>query len=185
MVSDKDFLKRIDIKKILILAVLFILIAAICPEFARFILFLALLGLFIYLAGKSFPEIIESLKKKTVNTAVKSLRKYLSHDIVEVKPLLVEVGKGETIVKIGDSWVRLFEVDDELPEGVERFLEKDDHVAIVRSGKVTYILVRGEDIEEVDDKSRLVEKLLERNGISFRLLSSEKALNTILHLFRM
>ncbi|NPA23715.1 MAG: hypothetical protein GXO23_05430 [Crenarchaeota archaeon] len=183
--NDKDILRKIDIKKILILTVLFILVSAIAPAFARFILFLALLGLFLYLAGKDFPELLNLIKRKTVNATVKTIRKYLTHDVVEVKPLLVEVGKGETVVKIGDSWVRLFEIEDELPESVERFLERDDHVVIVRSGGLTYILVRGDDIEEVDDKSRLVEKLLEKHGLSFRLLSSEKALNIILKLFRM
>ncbi|NPB00137.1 MAG: hypothetical protein GXO10_02065 [Crenarchaeota archaeon] len=180
-----SILRKIDPKKLLILSILFILILAICPSFARFILFLALLGLFIYIAGRDFPDIVELFKRKTLNATVKAVKRYIAHDVVEVKPILVEVGRGETIVKIGDSWVRLFEIEDELPENVVRLLEKDDHVIIIRSGNSTYVLVRGEDIEEVDDKARLIEKLLEKHGVSFRLLSSEKALNMILTLFRM
>ncbi len=177
--------KRIDPKKLLILSILFILILAICPSFARFILFLALLGLFLYLLSKDLPDLLDLVKRRTISATAKAIRRYLTHDIVEVRPIIVEVGKGETIVKIGDYWVRLFEVEDEIPENVLKFLEKDNHIIIVRSGKLTYVLVRGEDIEEVDDKARLIEKLLEKHGISFRLLSSEKALNTILSLFRM
>ena len=180
-----NIFRRIDPKKLLILALLFILILAICPSFARFILFLALLGLFLYLMSKDFPDILEMFKRRALSATAKAIRRYITHDVVEIKPVIVEVGRGETIVKIGDFWVRLFEVDDEVPESILKFLEKDDHIIIVRSGRSTYILVRGEDVEEVDDKARLVEKLLEKHGISFRLLSSEKALNMILRLFRM
>ncbi len=182
--SDSIF-KKIDIKKLLVLALIFLLVAAFCPSFARFMLFLVLLSVFIYLLTKSYPDIMTIVKRLFSSCTVKTIRRYINHDVVEVKPLLVEVGKGETIVKIGNQWVRIFEIEDELPENIIKILENDEHVLVVRSKKNSYIIVRGEDVEEVDDKSRIVEKLLDRAGISYRLLSSEETINIFLNFFRM
>ncbi len=181
--SDNIF-RRIDVKKLILLALLFLLIAAFCPSFARFILFLVLLGLFIYLLTKSYPDIVTMVKRLFINQTTRTIRKYIQHDVVEVKPLLVEVGKGKTLIKLGSHWIRILEIEDELPDSIMRILERDEHVVVVKSRDQNYIIIRGEDVDEVDDKSRAIENMLDKIGITYRLLSSEEAINTILNLFR-
>ncbi|GEM_PF-6620709 len=180
--SDRKVI-HINLRDIILLGVGLLVLCILIPTLAKIVLGIIAIVLIAYGLKKMPKGLTVPVPTRNSTGKVKLVRRYVDADIVEVRPVLVEIGKGETFARIGKEWVRMLELDEELPENVKNFI-KGEEVVLVETEDKKYVIVRHEDPEVVDEKLRVLCSLLESSNVRFRIVNSEEAIRHVLSIFR-
>ncbi len=181
--SDRKII-HINLRDLILLGVGLLILCLLIPPLFKIVLGVAAVALILYAVRKIPSRLAGARSAGEIISKVRLVRRYADADFVEVRPVLIEVGKGEMFAKIGRQWVRMLELEEEIPENV-RSLVRGDEIVLVETGNKKYVVVRHEDPEIVEEKLRVLCTLLESSNVRFRLVNSEEAIRHVLSIFRM